>query len=179
MSKQIFDTEIQGAKVELQPIFGNAEGGVLHMLPGGVGNPEGFGNNLLDIYAFTAVGRGKSRGGHYHLKLEELFFQLAGTALWILSDFRPESPTFQKTIGVILGVKAPTETHGLPVYTIEAGTLPRLRIPAGVYHAIFPLDDERVTSVALGSTAYDAADYQKPELQDVPGAKELLNKFNF
>ncbi len=177
MSLKTLSTGIDGLLVELQPMFGDLSGAVFHMLPGGVSNPDSPGGSILDVYAFSAEGFGLMRGGHYHLKLDELFFTVSGTALWLFSDFRETSPTFGKTIGMIVGVKAPENAHGLPVHVLEDGSLPRLRVPAGVYHALFPLTDERVMTVALGSTPYDKEDYRYPKLEDVPGAKELLEPF--
>lgn len=177
---QVIQTPIEGVTIEHQPLFGTfQQGGVIHMLPGGIQNPEGFGQDLLDIYAFTAKGRNVFRGGHYHPKLNELFFTMSGTALWILSDFREGSPTHGTTHAVILSIDTPTETYGFPTYSLEEGRFPRLRVPAGIYHAIFPLTDERLTSVALGSTAFDKEDYRYPKPEEVPGMKEILERIGF
>jgi dTDP-4-dehydrorhamnose 3,5-epimerase-like enzyme len=172
-------TGIDGAAVEPQPRIGDEDGAVLHMLPGGTKNPHGFGPDILDIYASTARGKHTFRGGHYHLKLDELFFQTSGTALWLLSDFRSDSPTFGKTVGVVLGIdrenlSIPT---GISSFFLSDGAFPRLRIPAGVYHAFFPLTDERVTTVALGSTPYDKEDYRYPKLEEIPDAAKILKYF--
>lgn len=172
------ETGIDGAAVELQSIHGGTDGAVLHMLPGGVLNPEGFGLDLRDIYAFTAKGRSIFRGGHYHLKLDELFFQMSGTALWILSDFREGSRTNGKTVGIVIGMDAEVDARGLPRFLLTDGSLPRVRVPAGVYHAMFPLTDERVTCVGIGSTAYDKEDYRYPAPDDVSGMKEMLERFD-
>lgn len=172
----VIETGIVGTTIELQPRFGERDGAVLHMLPGGVGNPEGFGQNLLDVYASTVRGRGVQRGGHYHLKLDELFFTLAGTALWILSDFRPDSPTFQTTVGIVMGEERAQADIDLPTYVTADGSLARLRIPAGVYHAYLPLTSDRVTVVGLGSTPYDKADYVYPEFATVPRAHAILKQ---
>ena len=177
MSLKILTTDIEGLTAELQPMFGTIEGAVYHMLPGGTENPEGFDGKILDLYAFSAKGRGTARGGHYHPVLDEFFFTLSGTALWIFSDFRETSPTKGKTIGMIVGVEAPSESHGLPTFVMADGSLPRVRVPAGVYHALFPLTDERVTTTAVGSTPYDKNDYRYPKLEEVPGAREILEKF--
>lgn len=178
MSLKIHQTGIDGLTVELQPMFGDLGGAVFHMLPGGTANPEGLGGKILDVYAFSAKGLGAQRGGHYHLKLDELFFTVAGTALWIFSDFRQNSPTNGKTTGVIVGAETPEDARGLPAFGLEDGSLPRVRVPAGVYHALFPLTDARVTTVALGSTPYDKEDYRYPEIEDVPGALEILMRFD-
>lgn len=178
MSLKTITTGIQGLTVELQPMFGTLDGAVFHMLPGGTSNPEGLDGKILDVYAFSAKGFGTPRGGHYHLKLDELFFTVSGTALWLFSDFRENSPTKGQTIGMVVGVEPPKDTYGLPVFTLEDGSLPRVRVPAGVYHVLFPLTDARVTTVALGSTPYDKEDYRYPQLKDIPGANELLEKFH-
>ncbi|MBI4142471.1 hypothetical protein HY480_01190 [Candidatus Uhrbacteria bacterium] len=109
--------------------------------------------------------------------LDEFFFVLAGSALVLLSDFRDTGPTRGVTIGVILGEDAPTETHGISAHVLTDGSLARLRVPHGVHHAFFPLDDRRMTVVALGSTPYDKEDYRYPTLDDVPGAREMLEQF--
>lgn len=178
MTLQVVQTGIEGLTIELQPMFGTLEGAVFHMLPGGTSNPEGLGGEILDVYAFSAKGFGVPRGGHYHLKLDELFFTVSGTALWLFSDFRGGSPTKGQTVGVIVGAGRPEETHGLPAFVLEDGSLPRVRVPAGVYHVLFPLTDARVTTVALGSTPYDKEDYRYPDLKDIPGASAILEKFH-
>lgn len=172
----IIQTGIESAVLELQPLFGTIDGAVLHMLPGGVENPEGFGASLKDVYAFTSLGKGTFRGGHYHLELQEMFFPVSGTALWVLSDFRPESPTYQKTIGLVLGFKALATPTTLPSHTVDQLSLPRVRVPAGVYHAIFPLTDERVMTIALGSTPFQKEDYRYPALEEIPGITKILNE---
>lgn len=176
---QVIQTPIDGVTVERQPMIGTFQGSVIHMLPGGVENPEGFGENLRDVYGFTAKGRNVFRGGHYHPKLNELFFTMTGTALWILSDFREDSPTKGVTHALILSIDKPTETYGFPMYALEEGSFVRLRVPAGIYHAVFPLTDERITSIGLGSTAYNKEDYRYPKPEEVPGMKEILDKIGF
>ena len=146
------------------------------MLPGGVENAEGFGQDLRDVYAFTAQGKNMLRGGHYHPKLNELFFPMSGTALWILSDFRAESPTKGMTHALILSINTPAETYGFPAYAVEEGGMPRLRIPAGIYHAVFPLTEDRIMTTALGSTAFDKEDYRYPTIDEVPGMSDILVK---
>ena len=173
MSIQILHTGINECTIELQPLIGDADGAVLHMLPGGTDNKEGFGK-ILDLYASTAKGLGVSRGGHYHPILDEFFFTMTGTALWILSDFRTDSPTYKKTVALIASFDKPTETFDLPTYTTLDGALPRLRVPHGVYHTFYPLTDERVTIVAVGSTAYDKTDYVYPTADEVPEMQKIL-----
>ena len=177
MPTQTITTAIDGVRVEIQPRMGSEDGAVLHMLPGGTANPKVFDHAILDVYAFTARGRGTTRGGHYHLVLDEFFFVLAGSALVLLSDFRDASPTHGTTIGVILGEDAPSETHAVPAQVLADGSLARLRVPHGVYHAFLPLDERRITAVAIGSTPYVTEDYRYPTFDDVPEAREILARF--
>lgn len=172
-------TGIDGATVEPQPRIGEQDGAVLHMLPGGTKNPFGFGPDILDLYASTARGKHTFRGGHYHPKLDELFFQTSGTALWLLSDFRNDSKTFGKTTAIIVGIDRDDSIlpEGVPSYFLSDGTFSRLRIPHGVYHAFCPLTDERVTTIGVGSTPYDKEDYRYPTLEEIPGAKKILSDF--
>ncbi len=171
---------IYGTAVELQPRIGDETGAVLHILPGGTRNSSGFGYDLQDIYATTACGRGIFRGGHYHPILNELFVPMSGVGLWILSDFRDNSPTYGTTVGVILGIDALVDDRGIPSFTFETlQKLPRLRIPAGVYHTYVPLTDIRTTFLGIGSASYDKEDYCYPEINNVPGAREILSRFGF
>ncbi len=171
----VIETGLNGATIERQSRIGDMRGAVLHVLPGGVLNPEGFGSELKDVYAFTAEGKNVMRGGHYHPVLNELFLPMSGTALWILSDFREASPTFQKTVAFIMGLRKSEGLPDLPCYTLDEGSLPRLRVPAGVYHAVIPLTDERVMTIALGSTPYDKEDYRYPTVDEVPSMRTILD----
>ncbi len=173
------DLGIDGVRVEWQRYIGNPDGGVMHLLPGGTDNPDCFAQGLHDVYAFTAQGKHTMRGGHYHHRLNEFFFPMSGTALWILSDFRPESPTFQKTSACILSVPEYTlpKKISFPVFSLIGDRcMPRIRVPAGVYHAIIPLTDERITVTALGSDPYQKDDYAYPSLQEIPRITPLLQE---
>ena len=167
---------LEGAAIEWQPYIGNEAGGVLHLLPGGVDNPEGFGPSLRDIYAFTALGKGVVRGGHYHLALEELFIPMSGTGLWILSDFRETSSTRGQTSAFVLSTEWMESPFPVPLFSLMEKRVPRVRVPAGVYHAITPLTDSRLMTVAIGSTPYDGNDYRYPKPHEVPDMVEWLKK---
>lgn len=173
MSVSIYETGIDGCTIELQPTFGTNDGAVLHMLPGGAKNPEGFGE-ILDVYTCTANGKGVMRGGHYHHKLDEFFFPAMGSSLWILSDFRPESPTYQKTAAIILSIEAVASLQQIPVFTAVDGTFPRLRVPHGVYHAFMPITDERVLITALASAPHDPDDYVYPSIGEIPELESVV-----
>ncbi len=169
-------TGIDGATIEPQPRIGDEDGAVLHMLPGGTKNPYGFGTDILDIYASTARDKFVFRGGHYHPKLDELFFTTSGVSLWILSDFRVDSRTFGKTSAFIVGIDRDDliVPSGIPSFFLSDGTFSRLRIPHGVYHAFCPLTDERVTTIGIGSTPYDKEDYRYPALDEIPDLENVL-----
>lgn len=178
MSDNHIESGINGCVIDLMPAFEKNSGGVFHMLPGGVKNPDWYGGDILDVYGFYSNEKNKLRGGHYHPVLDEIFFTVSGTALWILSDFRKDSPTFQKTIALILGKKKSNDAHNVPSYTVEDTTRhARLKVPAGVYHAITPLGDEGFTAIALGTTAFNKDDYQYPTIDDVPEMKKILTGF--
>ena len=137
-----------------------------------------FTAGLKHLHASIAIKKGVARGCHYHYRLRETFYILAGTGLCILHDFRKESPTAGKTYAVILGYEKPKETTELPVYTITEGTLPELIIPPMVYHGFWPLTEEKLVLVGGGTHAYDPEDYARPALKEVPGATEILRRHN-
>lgn len=168
---------LEGTHIHLMPMFGDDTGGVLHMLPGGQDHPDWFGGAIKDVYSCFGTQKSGGRGGHYHYKLQEQFFSVGGTVLWVLSDFRKESPTFGRTIGVILGWNKPKETGGLPSYTVdETHHMARLTVPNGVYHALFPVAESFLV-VALGSTGYDPEDYAYPNPKEVPDMEVILQRF--
>ena len=179
MSLQISETGIQDCRIEIQPLFGSKESGVLHILSGGEKNKEWFGGPVNDVYACFSTNN-TARGGHYHKVLDEMFITVSGTALWIVSDFRPESPTYKKTAAVVTGWNKVETKHTFPSYTFEElGGLARLRVPAGVYHAVYPLAKSGYLAVALGTTGHVAEDYAYPTLEEVPEMKGILQLFNF
>ncbi|PJA46361.1 hypothetical protein CO172_03785 [Candidatus Uhrbacteria bacterium CG_4_9_14_3_um_filter_36_7] len=175
---EVIQTNIQDCTIELQSFFGDEQAGVLHMLPEGIKNPEWFKGDILDIYASFSKDREHLRGGHYHRNLSELFFTITGTALWILSDFRINSKTFNKTTTLILGWNKPKEKYGFVSYTFEEEKkLARLRVPAGVYHAYLCLSDQASLTVALGNTGYNKEDYVYPEI--IPDIDLIEKKLGF
>lgn len=179
MDERNIQTGIDGCIIDLMPAFEKNNGGVFHMLPGGEQNPDWYGGNILDVYGFYSHELNKLRGGHYHPVLNEIFFPVAGTALWILCDFRPESPTFQKTISVVLGKKKIANTYNTPSYIVEEiNRYARIKVPAGIYHAIAPLTPEGFTAIALGTTPFDKNDYQYPTFDDVPDMHNILKTFS-
>lgn len=178
MNPETINLGLANTEIHLMPLFGDMNGGVLHMLPGGQNHPDWFKGSISDIYSCFGTKRSGGRGGHYHNELNEQFFSVSGTVLWILSDFRASSPTHQKTVAVILGWNKPKENGGLPSYTVEETQhLARLTIPKGVYHALFPLSDLFLT-VALGSTSYNKEDYVYPKPEEVFDMKTILQRFD-
>lgn len=174
MENNLIETGIDGCVIDLMPTFEKNDGGVFHMLPGGSGNADWYGGEILDVYGFFSKEPHAMRGGHYHPKLNEYFFPLSGTSLWILSDFRESSPTFGKTITLTIGDTQ--EQSDVPNYPLNQH--PRLRVPAGVYHAIAPLSEDGFTVVALGTTPFDKEDYVYPTVDEVPEMKNILKTFS-
>ena len=170
-------TGIDGCVIEPQPLFGTESAGVLHMLSGGEKNSKWFaGSRILDIYSCFTTEAYSSRGGHYHYKQYEMFLPYSGSVLFVLTDHRPESQTHGKTSAVIIGWDTPQETHGLPCYTFKKDKImPRIRVPVGVYHALFSLETG-FTVVALGSWPYEKDDYAYPDV--TPEAKQILDLFH-
>lgn len=180
MDERRKETGIDGCVVDLMPIFGDEIGGVMHILPGGTTNPEWYANAPIhDVYSFFSAKPNALRGGHYHPVLNEMFVTMSGTALWILSDFRETSPTYKKTVALILGIDTPNNPHDIPDYTrATTKKLARLTVPAGVYHAIAPLSTEGFTAIALGTTPYNKEDYVYPTVEEVPDMKAILETFS-
>jgi dTDP-4-dehydrorhamnose 3,5-epimerase-like enzyme len=116
------------------------------------------------IHASIAIKKGVARGEHYHLKLIENFWILSGTALWIFYDFNKKSKTYGKTWSLILD------------FPPKKNKLTQIEIPPYVYHAFWPLTNTPVVAVATGTTGYDPADFVKPSIKEVPGAKRILQR---
>jgi glucose-1-phosphate thymidylyltransferase len=145
------------------------------MAPGGTDNPF-FKDGIKHIHGSIAIKKLVPRGGHYHYHLRENFYTLSGTALWYFYDFRKDSPTYQTGYSVILGFNPAEKEIDVPSYAISQGSMAQIFIPPGVYHIFWPLTDEKVIVAGTGSIDYDSSDYARPEIDEVPGAKEIFEK---
>ncbi len=167
---------IQGLEIQPQKVVGDERGFLAEMIQGGTKNAvtdHGIGN----IYTSVAVGKHTGRAAHYHYKNHEIFFTLTGTALWLFYDFRKESVTFGETVGVVVGMKKPDFPVHHEIYTLDEKKFVRVVVPAGVYHAYWPLTDEPVMVTAVASEMHDNADYWRGKPSEVPGFTEILAQY--
>ena len=169
---ELVETTIADLKIRINKVIEDQRGFLCELAPKGL-NDELLVGGVRNIYASTAIGKGKGRGGHYHEKNIESFFTLSGTALWFFHDFRQKSPTFDTSYAVILGLESP-EDMPCPVYTVSQSKMAQVSVPPGVYHVFYPLTDKPVTVVALASEGFDKNDYVYPEVGDKTA--EILKK---
>lgn len=177
MMNQIIQTPISGLELHLQKVFGDPRGILAEMLPGGSANPAVAEHGLGNIYASIATGKHTARAAHFHFKNHEIFCTLTGTALWLFHDFREKSPTFGQNAGVVVGFTLPTTPVHHPVYVLDQKQMARVIVPAGVYHAYWPLTDEKVVVCSMASDPHDDADYDKRPPSAVPGFFDLLSQY--
>lgn len=170
-------TAIQGLEVHLQKVFGDPRGLLAEMVPGGTQNPVVQEHGIGNIYTSIATGKHIARAAHFHFKNHEIFFTLTGTALWLFHDFREGSPTFGQNVGLVVGFDAPTMPVHHPAYTLDKKEMARVIVPTGVYHAYWPLTDEKVVTVAVGSVPHDDADYDRRPPSQVPGFFAILAQY--
>lgn len=169
-------TTIDGLEFHHTKVLGDPRGLLVELVPGGSTNPilsNGFGN----LYSSIATGKHTGRAAHFHFKLHEFFFTLTGSALWFFHDFREHSPTFGKSSAVVLGFDRPTQDVPDPVYVLSDKDMVRCVVPAGVYHAYWPLTDAPVFVVSVASMPHDNADYDRRKPDTVPGCREWLSRY--
>ncbi len=170
-------TNIQGLEVHLQKVFGDPRGLLAEMVQGGTRNPLVQAHGIGNIYSSIATGKHVARAAHFHFKNRELFYTLTGTALWLFHDFREDSPTFGKNAGIVCGFDAPTMPVHHPVYTLDQKQMAGVTVPVGVYHAYWPLTDEKVVTVAVASESHEDADYDRRTVKTVPGFLDILAQY--
>jgi len=174
-------TPINGLKIHLNKVVGDDRGFFCDLAE--ADNPI-WKTRIKHLHASIAVNKGVARGGHYHLRLTENFYMLSGTSLMLFHDFRTKSKTFGKTWSVILGF-SPYVTESDPVklplgtksYFIDENKLAQIEIAPYIYHAFWPLTNERVVAMATGTTGYDPTDFVKPSIEEMPRALKVLKKF--
>ncbi|MBP9748849.1 dTDP-4-dehydrorhamnose 3,5-epimerase family protein [Patescibacteria group bacterium] len=173
----IIPTSINGLEVHLQKVFGDPRGLLAEMIQGGVNNPVTQPFGIGNIYTSIATGKHIARAAHFHFKNHEIFFTLTGTALWLFHDFREGSPTFGQNAGMVVGFDVPTVPVHHPVYTLDQKQMARVVVPTGVYHAYWPLTDEKVVTVAVASEKHDDVDYDRRTIKTVPGFLDILAEY--
>ncbi|MDD3190466.1 MAG: glucose-1-phosphate thymidylyltransferase [Candidatus Pacebacteria bacterium] len=168
-------TPIKGLNLYLNKVVSDPRGSYCDMAPGGTDNPL-YADGIKHIHASIATHKFVPRGGHYHFRLKENFFTLSGTALWYFYDFDKNSPTYGQGYSVVLGYDKLGLDLGIPEYTIDRGAAAQIMISPGVYHVYFPLTDAETVVAGTGSLDYDAEDYDRTKVEDVPGAMESFER---
>lgn len=173
----VIKTPIQSLEIHLQKVFGDTRGLLAEMLPGGTANPAVATHGIGNMYASIATGKHIARAAHFHFKNHEIFFTLTGTALWLFHDFREGSPTSGQNVGLVLGFETPAFPVHHPVYVLDKKQMARVVVPTGVYHAYWPLTDEKVVVASVASVPHDDADYDKRPPSAVPGFFDILAQY--
>jgi len=170
------ETGIPGLEVDLQKVIGDHRGFLAEMLPGGMDHPVAK-NGIRNIYMSVATGKHVGRAAHYHYKNHEIFYTLSGTALWLFHDFRKDSPSSGKSFEIILGHEKPEDEVHHPVVVLDDLQFACVSVPVEVYHAYWPLTDEKVRVVAVASESHSDDDYWRGKPNEVPGFVEILGKY--
>ncbi|MBI4015730.1 MAG: dTDP-4-dehydrorhamnose 3,5-epimerase family protein [Candidatus Aenigmarchaeota archaeon] len=166
------ETGIEGLTITLNKVVNDWRGSLYELLPGGSGNQsvsDGIGN------LYVSVGKKKfvCRVGHYHKNNTENFFTLGGATLWIFCDMRKGSKTEGTVFGGIFGDEFQSKTS-LQVMTIDKGTLAKVRVPTGVWHAYWPITEKPSIIIAVGSIPYEKEDNEKVEYSDIDDVVKIL-----
>jgi dTDP-4-dehydrorhamnose 3,5-epimerase-like enzyme len=174
---EMVKTEIDGLEIHLERVFGDGRGILAELLPDGARNPFVSERGIGNVYASIATGRHIARAAHFHFKNHEIFYTLTGTALWLFHDFRENSRTAGKNFGVVLGFDAPADPVPHQVYVLGEQKMAGISVPVGVYHAFWPLTQEKVVTVAVASVPHDDADYDRRSIREVPGFQKILAEY--
>ena len=167
-------TPISGLRIHLNKVVGDSRGYFCDLAE--TDNPL-FKDGCSHLHASIAMSKGVARGAHYHYRLKENFYALSGTCLFIFHDFNKKSKTFGKTWSVILGFSLKSKLpSGTKSYFIDKGKLAQIEVPPYVYHAFWPLTNEKAIAFVTGSEGYDPSDFCRLSIDEVPGAKKILEK---
>ena len=168
-------TPIAGLNLYLNKVVSDERGSYCDMAPGGTDN-ELYADGIKHIHASIATKKFVPRGGHYHFKLKENFFTLSGTALWYFYDFNKDSPTFGQGFAIILGHDKLGIDVGVPECAIYKNFAAQVSISPGIYHVFWPLTDAETVVAGTGSHDFEAEDYDRTKVEDVPGAIEAFEE---
>ena len=168
-------TPIAGLNLYLNKVVSDERGSYCDMAPGGTDN-ELYADGIKHIHASIATKKFVPRGGHYHFKLKENFFTLSGTALWYFYDFNKDSPTFGQGFAIILGHDKLGIDVGVPECAIYKNFAAQVSISPGIYHVFWPLTDAETVVTGTGSHDFEAEDYDRTKVEDVPGAIEAFEE---
>jgi len=168
-------TPIRGLKIHLNKVVGDERGYFCDLAE--ADNPL-FKDGCAHIHASIAMKKGVARGAHYHYRLRENFYMLSGTSLMLFHDFNKKSKTFGKTWSVILGFSnSKINTRGTKSYFIDKEKLAQIEVPPYVYHAFWPLTNEKAIAFVTGTEGYDPDDFVRPSIEQIPGAVKILKKY--
>ena len=174
-SYKTIETPIRGLKIHLNKVVGDSRGFFCDLAE--TDNPL-WKDGCTHLHASIAIKKGVARGAHYHYRLKENFYMLSGTSLMLFHDFNKKSKTFGKTWSVILGFSPKTNLpDGTKSYFIDKGKLAQVEVPPYVYHAFWPLTNEKAIAFVTGTEGYDASDFARPAIHEIPGAKKILEKY--
>lgn len=163
-------TPITGLKIYLNKVVSDERGYFLDLAE--TDNP--LFKDVAHLHASIATTKHVARGEHWHYKLTEHFYLMAGTALFVLHDFDKNSPTHGRTYALILGDGKTKPETSLDAYYLDEGKFPQLEIGPNVYHAFMPLTDDEAVVFVTGNYGYDGEDYGRAKIEDIPGVKEIL-----
>lgn len=174
-SYKTLKTPINGLKIHLNKVVGDERGFFCDLAE--TDNPL-WKDGCRHLHVSIAIKKGVARGAHYHYRLKENFYILSGTSLMLFHDFNKKSKTFGKTWSVILGFSPKTKVpRGTKSYFIDEEKLAQIEVPPYVYHAFWPLTNEKSIAFVTGTEGYDPKDFVKPNLEEIPGAVKILRKF--
>lgn len=173
---EVVKTNIDGLLIRINKVIKDNRGFLAEIAPLGLEDTF-LEAGVKNVYVSVATEKHVARADHFHKKNIENFFTISGTALWLFIDCRKDSPTFNNFYSVVLGYNKPPVEVNAPHYIIENSQMAQTLIPAGVYHAFWPLTEDSVTVLAIASEQYDKDDYGKIDLNNYPEIKEHLNKF--
>lgn len=176
MTGETINTNIDGLVIRLNKVVADGRGILCELAPKGF-EDELFSAGIRNLYASIPTQKGIARGGHYHLKQTENLFTLSGTLLWIFADMREGSSTKGNVYAVIVGMKRPADSKGLPTFVIEQNSFAQICAPAGIYHIFAPLTDEATIVIDASSSPYDKSDYVYPEASSLSKVVEILGNF--
>ncbi|MBI1888677.1 MAG: dTDP-4-dehydrorhamnose 3,5-epimerase family protein [Candidatus Spechtbacteria bacterium] len=161
-SYKTLKTPIHGLKIHLNKVVADSHGFFCDLAE--TDNPL-WQTKIKHLHASIAIKKGVARGEHYHYRLIENFYILSGTALWIFHDFNKKSKTFGKTWSLVLD------------FPPKKNKLAQIEIHPYIYHAFWPLTNEKVVAFATGTTGYDPTDYKKLNIAEVPAVVRILKKY--
>lgn len=140
---------IEGVKVIDLPVHMDDRGYLFEIARAAGGDePHAVVHRFGQVYLVGDPVRGAIRAFHKHEELWDWFCIVHGTAKFVLRDDRPNSPTYQEMMEIVVGDKRPR----------------LIVVPPGVYHGWMSLTDD----VLMVSTASHTYNREKPDEYRIP-----------